>query len=168
VSPGQVFAVGAYFVLAIAIVVALAKAREGSNARASSPGLGSGVARAEAAGPIDVWPPLLANSVGRVLLILVSLGLGHAIDLSFLAVGAPAHILFTGALIARFAWLRRPAGDAGAGAPPVRLTALAQIAICCGGEALTAGLGVPFALDGAWLIVIVATAMRVAGAARPL
>jgi hypothetical protein len=71
------------------------------------------------------------------------------------------------ALIAGFSYLRRslPQGAAEIRRPP-SITALAQIAICCGGEWLTRKLGVPFAINGAMIIVVVATALGVMSSER--
>jgi hypothetical protein len=109
---------------------------------------------------MDVWPPLLAQSVGALLISTLLLVSGQRLDTPSLAVGAPLHLLITAALIAGFAYLRAPRG--GAAAQPAILAALAQIAICCVGELLSRDLGTPFKIDGSWLIVVVATLTHLA------
>ena len=94
--------------------------------------------------------------------------LGAPIGVSLLTIGAPLHILLTAVLIGLFTLLRASARARGADGfdGPVWQTAAAQIVICCCGEFLAPALGLPFAIDGAWLIIIVATALSVLHSAR--
>ena len=114
---------------------------------------------------MDVWPPLLAEYVPALVAGALAVILRAPIDLSLLTFGEPLHILLTAVLIAGF-WLLRGWARNGAAASrrPVGLNAFAQIVVCCGGESLTRILGAPFAMDGAWIIVVVATALSVMGA----
>jgi preprotein translocase subunit SecY len=109
---------------------------------------------------MDVWPPLLAQSVGAFLISTLLLATGQMLNAPSLAVGAPLHLVIIAALIAGFAYLRAPRGRAAA--QPAILAALVQIAICGVGELLSLNFGIPFRIDGAWLIVVVVTLTRVA------
>jgi SecY len=111
-------------------------------------------------GVMDVWPPLLARSVGALLISALLLATGQRLDNPSFAIGAPLHILITAALIAGFAYLRAPRERAAA--QPAILAAVVQIAICCVGELVSVSFGILFRIDGAWLIVVVATLTRVA------
>ena len=160
-SQGQIILVVGCAIAAVAVVVVLARAhgpaRLNSNVSIAGEFLDS---RANGAGLLDVWPPLLAKYAGGLVLGAVVLSLDKSIDVSFLAVGRPVHLLVTAALIAGFAAMR--AGSApGEAARPVAIMALAQIVICCGGEWLLLAGGLPFLLDGVSLIVVVATALNV-------
>ena len=116
---------------------------------------------------IDVWPPLLAQAVPALIIGPVS-AIFHVSSGPLLTIGAPLHILLVAVLIGLFTLLRASARARGAAGVdrPVLQTAAAQIAICCGGEALARVLQLPFTIDGAWLIVIVATALSALNAAR--
>jgi hypothetical protein len=152
VSSFAVFVVAVYFVLAIGIIVLFACARLWRDPQS--------IAAKDAAAPgdrvgfIDVWPSLLAKYVPSLLVGVALIGLGGGTDLSFLTFGAPLHILIVGALIAVFSVMRAPADSA----YPVGWSVAAQIGICCGAEALADFVGLP--LDGAWLIVVVATLLN--------
>jgi len=152
-----------FVVLAIAVIVTLALAwlPEGLSVQA-------GALRSASSGAafIDVWPPLLAQAAGTLIGTAAVIA-GMATRPYPLAFGAPLHILLMAALIAGFSYLRRslPQGAAEIRRPP-SITALAQIAICCGGEWLTRKLGVPFAINGAMIIVVVATALGVMSSER--
>jgi preprotein translocase subunit SecY len=156
VSASAMFAAFGCVMVAIAVTVALAKAHHG---QAASHGATSR-SGASAAAFVDVWPPVLAQYVPALVVVALSLILGAQIQASLLAFGNPLHLLMIATLIVGFTLLRASAPDGVVAAGrPVRLTALAQIVICGGGEWLTRGLNLPFAIDGAWLIIIVATAM---------
>ncbi len=162
VSQGDILVVIGCSLAAVALIVSLAMAR-GAPGRNSNISVAGEAAESGAneASLFDVWPPLLAKYVGGLLLGALILSLDKSMNTSFLAVGKPVHILVTAVLIAGFAIMRTGAAPGGA-TRPVGLTALAQIVICCGGEWLLTGLRLPFLLDGASLIVIVATALNVA------
>jgi preprotein translocase subunit SecY len=116
---------------------------------------------------MDVWTPLLAQYAFVLLIVVIEFIGGSLAFFDRFTVGAPLHLLITAALIAGFAYMRAPRGSGAA--QTAILAAVAQIAICCIGELLSANLGLPFAIDGAWLIVVVATLTRVATwiASRP-
>ena len=156
-----------FLVLAIALIVLLA----GTRLEPFSPFLLSRSGQDRAAW-IDVWPPLLAEYVPALVAGALAVILRAPIDLSLLRFGEPLHILLTAVLIAGF-WLLRgwAPGGAAASRRPIWPNALAQIVVCCGGEGLTRLIGAPFAIDGAWIIVTVATvltAMGQVGALLPL
>jgi preprotein translocase subunit SecY len=109
---------------------------------------------------MDVWTPLLAQYVGILLFVALEFAAGWSINMASFAVGAPLHLLITAALIAGFTFLRAPRGAAAS--QPAIVGALVQIVICCIGELLLRNLGLPFAIDGPWLIVVIATLTRVA------
>jgi hypothetical protein len=146
-----------YCLLASVLIIPLALTRY---APAASPaGGGDGESRANGVDFMDVWTPLLAQYVGALLIGGLWLATGGPLDPSSLTVGSPIHILITAALIAGFAYLRAPRG--GAASQPAILAALVQIVICCVGESLSRNLGLPVAIDGPWLIVVIATLTRV-------
>jgi SecY len=147
-----------YCLLAGALVIPFALMRYAPSA--SPIGDDDGRSRANSGGFMDVWAPLLAHSVGALLISALLLATGQKLDPAGFAVGAPLHVLITAALIAGFAFLRAPRESVAA--QPAILAALAQIAICCLGELLSQSLGLRFAIDGAWLIVIVVTLTRIA------
>jgi len=107
-----------------------------------------------------VWPPLLAYSIGGVIVAL--LGLMQAEEnAASLAPGGNAHVVVVGVLIAAFNFLqRRGAPDYIPGASSTWLIwiVLVQIFVCLGGELLTHHLALPFLIDGAWLIIVVTVA----------
>jgi hypothetical protein len=146
-----------YCLLAGALIIPFALTRY---APISSPVGGEDNGSGKCIGFMDVWPPLLARSVGALLISTLLLATGQRLNNPSFAVGAPFHMLITAALIAGFAYLRAPRGRAAA--QPAILAALVQIAICCVGELLSLNFGAPFTIDGAWLIVVVATLTRVA------
>jgi preprotein translocase subunit SecY len=153
-----------FAVAASALVVVLAKARLPEE---SPPLFFAGGGQQDRAARIDVWPPLLAEYVPGLVGGALAIILGVPINMSLLTFGEPLHILLTAALIAGF-WLLRGWAPYGAAAmrQPVWLTALAQIGVCCCGEWLTRILGVPFAIDGAWLIVVVAAVLSAMNGGR--
>lgn len=107
---------------------------------------------------LDVWPPLLATYLGGLLLVPIAYMQGNH---SAFAIGNPVRLLIIAVLIAVFSFLRTlsmPPADAW-GRQLAKLTAAAQIIICIGAELLTRYLDVPFALNGAWLILAVAIVM---------
>jgi hypothetical protein len=142
-----------FIVAASAAIVVLAKAHapDGASGDAS----------------IDVWPPLLAQAV-PALIIGPAAAILHVSSGPLLIIGAPLHILLVAVLIGLFTLLRASArARSAAGVDrPVWQTAAAQIAICSGGEVLARVLELPFTIDGAWLIVIVTTALSAMSAAR--
>ena len=96
---------------------------------------------------VTVWPPLFAAYIS-----------GFVVTFYALQVGGAVHLLLMAALIAAFnglQWL----GTAPAAFRPVWTTALVQIFVCAGAELMTAALQLPSPISGAWLIVIVTTAM---------
>ena len=95
-----------------------------------------------------VWPPLFASTIASFL---------GAFDL--LQAGGPAHLVLIATLIATFNWLQS-LGAAPELSWPVWTTMLVQIFVCTGGELLTHQLSLPIAIDGAWVIVVVTTAMN--------
>jgi preprotein translocase subunit SecY len=99
-----------------------------------------------------VWPPLLAVYVGGVLAVAVLHGAGGE---------GPAHPALIALLIASFTYMRnrQAANRPGCAQRPVWTMALVQIFVCVGGELLTRRLGLPFTIDGSWLVLIVAVAM---------
>jgi hypothetical protein len=156
--PSIAFVPIGYCLLAGALIIPLGLTRYAPVV--SSIGADDNWSRATSASFMDVWPPLLARSVGVFLISPLLLVTGQRLNTPSFAVGAPLHLLITAALIAGFAYLRAPRGRAAA--QPANLAALVQIAICCVGELLSQDLGAPFKIDGAWLIVVVATLTRVA------
>jgi hypothetical protein len=150
IDPSALWITGGLIVLAMALIVLLAKA--------CLPAMGGRPARVEPF--LDVWPPLLALSVAGAVNATLAAILRTPTRQAPLAVGEPLHVLLVAALIAGFALLRASAPHGpGAMRRPVWLMALAQIAISCGGEWLPRVLRLPFAIDGAWIIVYVATAL---------
>jgi hypothetical protein len=151
VSAGALPVAALFFLAASAAIVLFAKARWPANGLA---GTANDVF-------VDVWPALLADRVGDLLLFTSAVILGATHDAAFFAIGSPARVLLMAPLIAGFTYLRAPYAPGGAAARPAAMTAAAQIVICCAGQILTRALGLPFALDGVWLIVVVATALGV-------
>jgi preprotein translocase subunit SecY len=114
-------------------------------AMAASAGGASTENRVSGADFVTVWPPLFAAYISGFLASLFELQAG-------------AHLLLLAALIAAFnglQWL----GAAATTSRPVWATALVQIFVCVGAELLTHTFTLPFPISGAWLIVIVTTAM---------
>ena len=134
-SPFAFFAAAVFLAAAVAIVAMVCK---------------SGGAEAEhrmsGADSASVWPPLLATTIA-----------GFVAAYSLQA-GGPAHLVLIVTLIATFNWLQS------LGAPesswPVWTTILVQIFVCTGGELLTHQLSLPIAINGAWVIIVVTTAMN--------
>jgi hypothetical protein len=154
IGPGAIFCAFAYFALAGALIVALAIAR---GRREGGFGLGF----------VDVWPPLLAEYLGSYALsALLYLLPGFALTSASIGIGSPLRLFVTAILILGFNLMRASPTGGDARGRPIGVIALAQIAVCCGGQALTRGLGLPFQLDGAWLIVVVATAIGVLASLR--
>jgi preprotein translocase subunit SecY len=157
ISPSVIWVVVGYCLLASILIVPLALTRwvpAGASIGAANDGSRASVSF------MDVWTPLLAQYVGFLLIFALALVAGPSIYMTGFAVGAPFHLLITAALIVGFALLR--AQSRGGMSQPAVLAMLAQIAICCIGELLAGYLGLPFVIDGPWLIVVVATLTRVA------
>jgi preprotein translocase subunit SecY len=158
ISSSVIWVVLGYCLLASVLIVPLALTRwvpaGGLIGAANDEG------RANGARFMDVWTPLLAQYVGALLIGGLWLAEGSPLNMASFAVGAPLHLLITAALIVGFAFLR--AQSRGGMSRPAILAALAQIAVCCIGELLAGNLGLPFAIDGPWLIVVIATLTRVA------
>jgi hypothetical protein len=155
ISLSVIYVAVGYCLLAGAVIVPLALTRwlaAGPSIGGEEDGSRAGV------GFMDVWTPLLAQYVSVLLIAALGLALGRSFDIASFAVGAPLHLLLTAVLIAGFAYLRAPRGDAAS--RPAIVAALAQIVICCVGELLAGNLGLPVAIDGPWLIVVVATLTR--------
>jgi hypothetical protein len=95
-----------------------------------------------------VWLPLLATTIA-----------GLAVAFSPLQAGGPAHLVLIATLIAAFNWLQS-LGAAPKSSRPAWTTMLVQIFVCTGGELLTHQLSLPIAINGAWVIVVVTTAMN--------
>ena len=77
--------------------------------------------------------------------------------------GSPARRLSIAVRIADLTWRRNRYRRDGADSQNALLAigVLAQIAICLGGELLTRHFGLPFLINGPWLILIVAIALSV-------
>jgi preprotein translocase subunit SecY len=105
---------------------------------------------------VGVWPPLLAVYISNL-----------DLRISAVEVSDTVHLLLLAALIAVFNWLQW-LGSAPATRRPVWAIALVQIFICVGAELLTDVFRLPYPIDGAWLIVIVMTAMSCVRALDPL
>ena len=104
--------------------------------------------RVSGAGFASVWPPLLAVYVIGFFKVTVD---GDEVS-------NVVNLLLLTALIAAFnglQWL----GTAPAARRPIWAIILVQIFVCVGAKLLTDTLKLPFPIDGAWLIVIVITAM---------
>jgi preprotein translocase subunit SecY len=152
INLSSLYGVAIYFLLAIFVVVALARTRAAPGAH------GSGEGAMDRACSVDVWPAVLAKYVGVFLITALVLGLNKSINTSVFAVGNALHAMLTAVLIAGFAFMRARFRPGDVDGRPLRIIALAQIVICCFGELAPRVVGV--ALDGVWLIVIVATAMN--------
>jgi preprotein translocase subunit SecY len=163
-----------FLALTVVLVVAASGARARPGTRRISPidiaSRGVGAGRDEYA---CVWAPLLASYFGGFLIFGLALIFGHAKDAvtsPWLAFGGPGHLFVVAALIAGFTYLRirsarkDPVVDGGASdgdiSRPAWIMGIAQIIICAGAELLTRALRLPFALDGAWLIVVCTVAMN--------
>jgi preprotein translocase subunit SecY len=96
---------------------------------------------------VTVWPPLFAAYIS-----------GFLASFFELQAGGIAHLLLMVALVAAFNWLQWLSAAATT-SRPVWATALVQIFVCIGAELLTHTFTPPFPISGAWLIVIVTTAM---------
>jgi preprotein translocase subunit SecY len=96
---------------------------------------------------VSVWPPLFGAYIS-----------GFVVSFFALQTGGTAHLLLMAALIAAFNWLQW-LGAAPTTLRPVWTIALVQIFVCVGAELLTDALTLPFPISGAWLIVIVTTAL---------
>jgi hypothetical protein len=96
----------------------------------------------------SVWPPLFATTIA-----------GFVATFDLLQAGGPAHLVLIATLIAAFNWLQR-LGAAPGSLRPAWTTMLVQIFVCIGGELLTHQLSLPIAINGAWVIVVVTTAMN--------
>jgi preprotein translocase subunit SecY len=159
VGSAALFATVGYFALAIALLVTVAKPHHGPARSDLSPDVGEiQASRDEFA---DVWPPLLATYFGGFLIVAVALLATrdmNVVENPSIAVGSPVRIFVITALIALFTYLR--ALQVGVASTPRRLwmVALAQIIICAAGELLTRYSGLPFAINGSWLILGVAVA----------
>ena len=116
-------------------------------AMTSSAGRASTENRVSGADFVTVWPPLFASYIS-----------GFVVSLFALEASGVAHLLLMAALIAAFNWLQW-LGAAPGTLRPVWIIALVQIFVCVGAELLTDALTLPFSIGGAWLIVIVTTAM---------
>jgi hypothetical protein len=158
ISSSVIWVVLGYCLLASVLIVPLALTRWIPAGR--SIGGANDESHSNGARFMDVWTPLLAQYVGALLIGGLWLAAGSSLNMASFAVGAPLHLLITAVLIAGFAFLRAPRG--GAASQPTVVAALVQIAICCVGELLLRNLGLPFAIDGPWLIVVIATLTRVA------
>ena len=134
-SPFAFFAAAVFLAAAVAIVAMVCKS---CGAEAEH--------RMSGADFASVWPPLLATTIA-----------GFVAAYSLQA-GGPAHLVLIVTLIATFNWLQS------LGAPesswPVWTTILVQIFVCTGGELLTHQLSLPIAINGAWVIIVVTTAMN--------
>ena len=148
---------GLYFILATALLVALAKAQTGPTAPADA---GNQWRHAiNGTGVLDVWPPLLAIAVGGLLVVALALALGSdraALDEYPLVA---VRMVVVAALIAWVAAMRRRIQPAGLQSG-YWIPTLAQIAICTVGALLSQHLRLPFVMDGGWLIVAVALVMN--------
>jgi preprotein translocase subunit SecY len=157
VSPSVIWVAVGYCLLASVLIVPLALTRWVPG----GPSIGAANDESHASVSfMDVWTPLLAQYVGFLLFVALELAGGSSINIASFAAGAPLHLLITAALIVGFSLLR--AQSRGGMLQPAIMAMLAQIAICCIGEILARNLGLPFAIDGPWLIVVVATLTRVA------
>jgi preprotein translocase subunit SecY len=138
-------------VVFLALATALIAAADGARLGATPTGPAA-ENRTSGAEFVCVWPPLFANFFA-----------GLAVAGLALAAGGVVHLLLIALFVAAFTWLQsRSAPDGGAeAARPFRLIAVAQIAVCAGGELLTRQLELPFAIDGSWLIVVVTVALSV-------
>jgi preprotein translocase subunit SecY len=109
---------------------------------------------------VDVWPALLGTYFGgMVLAFFISFEHG---DYTGLLIGGLGRLLVIAAFIAFFSFLRMLSQPSGAGALQQRLLvmmAAAQIVTCAGGELLMRYLGLPFAINGPWIILAVAIVM---------
>jgi len=134
-SPFAFFAAAVFLAAAVAIVAMVCKS---CGAEAEH--------RMSGADFASVWPPLLATTIA-----------GFVAAYSLQA-GGPAHLVLIVTLIATFNWLQS------LGAPesswPVWTTILVQIFVCTSGELLTHQLSLPIAINGAWVIIVVTTAMN--------
>lgn len=116
-------------------------------AMTGSAGAASTGNRVSGADFVTVWPPLFAAYIS-----------GFVVSFFALQDGGAAHLLLMATLIAAFnglQWL----GAAPTKLRPVGAIALVQIFVCTGAELLTHAFTLPFPISGAWLIVIVTTAM---------
>jgi preprotein translocase subunit SecY len=104
---------------------------------------------------VSVWPPLLATYVNDFSVTISGVEISFVSQLALLAA--------TIALFNGLQWL----GSAPATRRPVWAIALVQIFICVGAELLTHTLQLPFPINGAWLIVIVMTALSCVRALGP-
>lgn len=105
---------------------------------------------------VSVWPALLATTISDYKVTISDVEINFAYQLALLA-GVIA--LFNG-----LRWL----GDAPATRRSILATALVQIFVCVGAELLTHTVKLPFPVNGAWLIVIVTTALGCVRALGPL
>ena len=145
ITSGAVIAELGFFAVATALLV---KTTQASAAPTES--------RVSGADFVTVWPPLLAAYVNEFRVTISGVEIGFAAQLALLAA--------TIALFNGLQWL----GTAPAARRPIWAIVLVQIFICVGAELLTHTLQLPFPISGAWLIVIVMTAMSCARAFGPL
>ena len=109
-----------------------------------------------------IWPPLLAAYVSPYLLALVAPGLGTAVPVmwelaAINALEAVLILLFTGLSHAR---LHRLEPSQNGETKPVWITALAQIAVLAGAEAVMLNVPVPFYINANSIIIFVAVAVH--------
>jgi len=145
IRPEAVIAELAFFAVATALLVKTTRVGDASLEN-----------RVSGADFVSVWPPLLAAYVSVL-----------ATSLFRLQADSVERLLLLAALLAVFNGLQR-LGTAPATRRSVWAIALVQIFICVGAELLTKAFGWPFPIDGAWLIVIVMTALSCVRALGPL
>jgi hypothetical protein len=124
--------------LTIAALVYASRAKDRSLARAVQPV------------NADVWPPIVGAYVAGVNIVLVALFLG-ADPGSW--TGGATHLALIAMMTLLVTALQNPETPRG-----VWALAFAQILACAGGVYLNKRLGLPFAIDGAWLVLVVAVA----------
>jgi preprotein translocase subunit SecY len=141
------FAAAALTLVALALLVAASLAQP----RAPGP---EGQARLANAN-LDVWPPLLATSILGLLVAAAALALGRApLPTSALMI---AYTLALAGLIALFAMLRAQA--AGARAPNLWPTTIAEMAVCVGAALFAYSFGISSETAGFWIVCAAAAAL---------
>ena len=136
-SPSAFFAAAVFLAAAVALVAMVCKSGGAETEH-----------RMSGADFASVWPPLFATTIA-----------GFVAAFYPLQAGGPAHLVLIATLIAAFNWLQS-LGAAPESSWPVWTTMLVQIFVCAGGELLTHQLSLPIAINGAWVIVVVTTAMN--------
>jgi len=155
VSSTAVFIALVFLIASLALIVTVEMAQDGVDAPSPPADLGQVYLG-------HVWPPLLASVVTGFLLLPFGALVGRdSAAASWLAVGGFVHLLLLALLILLFTYgrARGENGGEGEGGGPIWTRALAQIMVCLGAELMTRNLGLPFGLNGAWLILVINLAL---------